>query len=102
MYHNVADEEYWVQIREDAFIPELSSALRGKKIGETVEHSATYADDFRVTDLAGKTVKYTITIKSMRKMRPATDEGMLARFGVKDMDELRANLVANISESISI
>jgi trigger factor len=97
--HYASDEEYWVQIREDAFIPELSTALRGKKIGETVEHSATYADDFRVTDLAGKTVKYTITIKSMRKMRPATDEGMLSRFGVKDMDELRANLVANMKDS---
>lgn len=97
--HYAADEEYWVQLREDAFIPALSTVLLGKKIGETVEHSATYADDFRVTDLAGKTVKYSITIKTMRKMRPASDEGMLSRFGVKDMDELRSNLIENIKAS---
>ena len=97
--HYAADEEYWVQLREDAFIPALSTVLLGKKMGETVNHSATYAEDFRVTDLAGKTVNYTITIKTMRKMRPANDEGMLARFGVKDMDELRSNLVANMQNS---
>jgi trigger factor len=97
--HYAADEEYWVQLREDAFIPALSTVLLGKKVGETVNHSATYAEDFRVTDLAGKTVNYTITIKTMRKMRPADDAGMLARFGVKDMDELRANLVANMKDS---
>lgn len=97
--HYAADDEYWVQLREDAFIPALSTVLLGKKIGETVTHSATYAEDFRLTDLAGKTVNYTITIKTMRKMRPATDESMLTRFGVKDMDELRTNLTGNIKDS---
>ena len=97
--HYAADEEYWVQLREDAFIPALSTVLLGKKIGETVSHSATYAEDFRITDIAGKTVNYTITIKTMRKMRPATDEGMLSRFGVADMETLRANMVENIKSS---
>ncbi len=87
--HYASDEEYWVQIREDAFIPELKSALSGKKLGETVEHSATYPADFRVTDLAGKTVKYTITLTKMRKLAPATDETTLERFGMKSMDELK-------------
>lgn len=97
--HYAADEEYWVQLREDAFIPELSKTLLGKKIGEPVAHTATYADDFRVTDLAGKTVNYTVTIKTMRKQKPATDEAMLTRFGVKDMEALRADLVKNIKSS---
>lgn len=97
--HYAADEEYWVQLREDAFIPALSTVLLGKKIGETVEHTATYAEDFRVTDLAGKTVKYTITLKTMRKMRPASDEDMLKRFGVATVEELRTNLVDNMKNS---
>lgn len=97
--HYAADEEYWVQLREDAFIPELSKALLGKKLNETVTHAATYADDFRVTDVAGKTVNYTITIKTMRKMRPATDETMLERFGVDSMETFRANMKSNLESS---
>lgn len=97
--HYASDEEYWVQLREDAFIPELSKVLLGKKCGETVQHTATYADDFRVTDIAGKTVNYTVTIKTMRKMRPATDEKVLERFGAKSMDELRESMMANLKDS---
>ncbi len=87
--HYASDEEYWVQIREDAFIPGLKEVLTGKALGETVEHSATYPEDFRVTDLAGKTVKYSITIKTMRKLDAADDESVLKRFGMESMDQLR-------------
>lgn len=97
--HYAAEKDYWVQLREDAFIPELSKALLGKKIGEPVEHTGTYPEDFRVTDIAGKTVKYSITIQTMRKQKPATDEDIIARFQVKDMDELRASVTENITAS---
>ncbi len=95
--HYAADEEYWVQIREDAFIPGLKDALTGKKMNEAVEHSATYPEDFRVTDLAGKTVKYTITITKMRKLEAATDEKTLERFGMKSMDELKDAIKQHIA-----
>ena len=53
--HYAADEEYWVQLQEDAFIPGLVGALLGKKLEETTQLTATYPADYRVTDLAGKT-----------------------------------------------
>lgn len=97
--HYAADDEYWVQLREDAFIPGLKDALTGKKLGETVEFSAQYAKDFRLTDLAGKDVKYTVTLKSMRKLTPADDAAVVARFGVKDMDELKGSVTENLKAS---
>ncbi len=97
--HYAADDEYWVQIREDAFIPGLKDVLTGKKLNESIEHTATYPEDYRVTDIAGKTVKYTITLKAMRKLAPADDATVIARFGAKDMDELRASVTEHIKGS---
>lgn len=97
--HYAADDEYWVQLREDAFIPGLKDALTGKKLNDTVALTAKYDKDFRVTDLAGKKVKYSITLKSMRKLTPADDAAVVARFGVKDMDELKASVTENLKAS---
>lgn len=97
--HYAADDEYWVQLREDAFIPGLKDALTGKKLGETVELTAKYAKDFRVADIAGKKVKYSVTLKSMRKLTPADDAAVIARFGAKDMDELKASVTENLKSS---
>lgn len=87
--HWVKDDEYWVQIREDAFIPGLKDLITGHKQGEALEHKVTYPKDFHVTDLAGKKVVYQITIKSLRKQKPADDATVLQRLGVASMEEMR-------------
>ena len=97
--HYAADEEYWVQLREDAFIPGLKDTLLGKKLGEEAELTATYPADYRVTDIAGKTVNYKITLKTMRKQVAADDETLLKRFGAKDMDDFREQLRSNLEQS---
>ncbi|MEG2725500.1 MAG: hypothetical protein RR982_06605, partial [Kiritimatiellia bacterium] len=97
--HYVADDEYWVQLREDAFIPGLSAQISNKKLGETVSFTSTYPKDFRIEDLKGKKVKYTVSVKSIRKMTPADDATVLQRFGVKDMAELNTKVSENLSSS---
>ena len=47
-------------------------------------------------DLAGKKVKYSVTLKAMRKLTPADDAAVLARFGKKDMAELTASITDNL------
>ena len=97
--HYAADDEYWVQLREDAFIPGLKDALTGKKLGETVELTSKYEKDFRIADLAGKKVKYSVTIKTMRVQQPADDATVIARFGAKDMAELTESITNNLKMS---
>ena len=94
--HYASDDEYWVQLREDAFIPGLKDALLGKKVGDKVALKASYPKDFRIEDLKGKRVNYDITVKSMRKLVPADDATVLARFGAKDMDELVKAVTDNL------
>lgn len=85
----VSDKNYWTQIREDAFLPGLKAALTGKKLGETVSFTSTYPEDYAITEIAGKTVNYTVTLTTLRKHKGATDEELIARHEVKSMDELR-------------
>ena len=91
-----ANTEYWVQLREDAFLPGLSEVLLGKKLGEQVALTSKYAKEFKIADLAGKKVKYSVTLKAMRKLTPADDAAVLARFGKKDMAELTASITDNL------
>ena len=95
--HYASDEEYWVQLQEDAFIPGLAGALLGKKLNESFAHAATFPADYRVKDLADKTVNYTITVKSMRKQQVLDDAALIQRMGCKDMDELRTKIRENIA-----
>ncbi|MDO5462351.1 MAG: trigger factor [bacterium] len=85
----VSDTNYWTQIREDAFIPGLKAALTGKKLGETVEFASTFPEDYAIPEVAGKTVNYKVTLSTLRKLKPATDEELVSRHEVKSMDELR-------------
>ena len=94
--HYASDDEYWVQLQEDAFIPGLAAALLGKKIDEHFELDATYPGDYRVKDLAGKTVHYAITVKKMRKQQAIDDATLISRMGCKDLDDLRNSMRQNI------
>lgn len=92
-----ADKDYWVQLREDAFIPGLRDALLGKKLNETVSLTAVYPEDYRIEDLKGRTVNYQVTVSSMRKMTVADDQTILERFNLKSMDELRQRVTDQLT-----
>lgn len=96
--HFVSSEDYWVQLQEDFFIPGLAAALIGKKLGETCAFDATFPGDFKVAELAGKTVHYQVTVKTMRKQEPLDDEALLKRMGnYENMDAFRASVRENIT-----
>ncbi len=87
--HYAEDKEYWVQLREDAFLPGLRDALLGKALNASFDLVSTYPADYRIEDLAGKTVNYKVTLTELRKMTPADDEAVVARMGLGSMEELR-------------
>ncbi len=91
--HYAEDKEYWVQLREDAFLPGLRDALLGKKLNDSFELDSTYPADYRIEDLAGKTVHYNVTLVSLRKMTPADDAAVVARMGAESIEKLRETIV---------
>lgn len=100
--HYIADNDYWTQIREDAFLPGLKNALTGKKVGETVQFAGTFAEDYAIAELAGKTVNYTVTLKTLRKRQAATDEEMLSRYNHSSIDEFKDLIKGHLERSSKI
>ncbi len=88
--HWVKDDEYWAQMANDSYIPGLKDQLVGKTVGAQVSFTAEYPADFTLADLAGKKVAYDITVKSFRKQVPANDEMIAQRFGLADIDAVKA------------
>jgi trigger factor len=77
-------------------------ALRGKRIGETVEIEEPFAADHRVEELRGKTAKMKVTLKSLRTRQvPALDDELarsLGIEGVEGLDPLRARIRADLEK----
>jgi FKBP-type peptidyl-prolyl cis-trans isomerase (trigger factor) len=64
-------EDHWVDLPEEGqaareFIPGLAAAVLGMSAGETKTFDATYAEDFPIAAVAGKTVSYEVTASQVK------------------------------------
>lgn len=64
-------DDHWVDLPEEGadpreFIPGLAAAVVGLSAGDTKTFEATFADDFPVEAVTGKTVSYEITVKQVK------------------------------------
>lgn len=60
-------ENYWVQMKEDAFLPGFSEQLAGATTGDQREVKCTVGDDFPVEDLKGKELVFNVTVKGIKE-----------------------------------
>ena len=68
-------EGYWIKVGEDHFLPEFSKQLIGMVTGseKAIEH--TFADDFSIEAVRGKTFTYTVTATEIKTEElPAMEE----------------------------
>ncbi len=80
-----------VQIGGGETLPAFTEALRGVSPGETREFDVPYPEDFGVAELAGKTVQFRATVKSVRRKElPALDDAFAQDLGdFANIDALR-------------
>ena len=71
--------------------PAFSDALRGAEPGDVREAEITYPDDYQAAKLAGKTVKFQITLKQIRlRELPELNDDFAKDLGdFQNMEELR-------------
>lgn len=87
--------DHWVDLPEEGeepreFIPGLSAAIVGMSAGQTKTFDATFAADFPVEVVAGKTVSYTITLTQVKERDlPALDDAFANSLGVESLEELK-------------
>ena len=76
--------------KNDDMIPGINAALKGKKSGDEVKHTAKFAKDFEEKAIAGKEVNYEIKVDEVQRKVPIeSDEELCSKLMVKNLDELK-------------
>lgn len=72
---------------------EISEALQGARVGDTRTATKVLPDDLEDSDKAGRTVRYRITLKDLkRKVLPEIDDDLAASVGTDSLGELRGRI----------
>lgn len=88
-------DDHWVDLPEEGaepreFIPGLAAAVVGLSAGETKTFDATYAEDFPIPAVAGKTVSYEVTVKQVKERQlPELNDDFAKAIGADSVDALR-------------
>ena len=73
----------------DGVPPEVNEAIQGARTGDTRTAERTFPEDDEKTDRAGKTVRYSIEVKALkRKVLPDVDDELAKNLGLEDLGEL--------------
>ncbi len=83
-----AKEEFWIKAGEDQFLPGFSSELINMVVGSEKTFPHTFADEFAIEALRGKTLDYTVTVTEI-KTEVLEDEETLAgkMFSAEQLEE---------------
>ena len=94
-----AGTDFWTQVEEGRFLPEILEALKGMKAGETKEGvKVSFPEDAAPEPLKGKSAVYTLTLKSFRSRTLPDDAGFVAAAKAESMDALRADFRKRMEE----
>ncbi len=95
-----AGTDFWTQVEEGRFVPEILEALKGMKAGETKEGvKVSFPQEAAPEPLQGRTAVYTITLKSFRSRTLPDDAGFVAAAKAESMDALRADFRTRLEEA---
>lgn len=94
-------EGHWVAIEEDSFMPGLPQGLEGVSAGDEKELTLTMKEDFPISDLAGKDVVFSCSVKEVREKRvpEITPELFAGALPEKSMDEIKEIVRGNLKAS---
>jgi len=95
----LANEDYFIEVGRGNFNETFEQGLIGMEKGEEREIEVTYPDDALNTLVAGKTVRYKVTLKNIQKRNlPEIDDEFAQRFGIglKTVEDLKNKLREHI------
>ncbi len=87
-------DQYPLEIGSKRFVPGFEEQMIGMKVGEWRDIKVTFPDDYHSTDIAGKEVVFSVTVKGIKeKILPALDENFVKNFEkYESLDEIRADI----------
>ena len=94
-------EDYHFALGEDGFLPGLGEGLVGAQAGDTREVNCTMRENFPITELAGKEVCFSCSIKEVQEKQvpEITAELFATIFPDKSLDEVRDEVRKHLKEN---
>jgi trigger factor len=100
-------KDYSLVLGAGGMLPEFEAAAVGMKAGETKSFDLTFPEDYRNKDVAGKKVKFSITMNRVEAAQlPEVDAEFAKSVGIADgdvsklQDEVRSNLRTEVSRRL--
>ncbi|MCD6052673.1 MAG: tig [Verrucomicrobia bacterium] len=95
-------ENFWMNIAKDQFIPGFTEQLVGAKKGETVKVTVDFPADFVSQPLAGKKGEYQVTINQVKeKGLPEVNEEFAKSWGAEDLDKLKEGVKNDLQNELN-
>lgn len=97
--YDFAEDSYEMMIGEQDFGEEVDDALMGGKVGDVLDFSVSYDDDFGDVMLCGKEISYHIEIQSISDViyPELTNEFVKEEFGEQSVEAWRDTLKEELS-----
>ena len=89
-----AGNDFNLTLGSNQFIPGFETGIVGHKVGEKFDLDLTFPDDYNATDLQGKKVVFTTTLKSVKEViLPKIDNALAEKSGpFKTIAELKSDI----------
>lgn len=91
--------DFTLTLGEGRMLADFESALKGQKLGEEREFDVKFPDDYQAPNLAGKTARFSATLKKVEAPQvPELDQAFAKSLGVADgdLEKMRADIRDNL------
>lgn len=96
-------EDLVLELGAGRMIPGFEDGLIGAAVGETRTLDLTFPDPYKATHLAGKPVRFEITLNALSEpCLPELDEALVKEFGVEsgDVERFKSDVRANMEREL--
>jgi trigger factor len=88
-----AAEDFPLVLGAGGFIPGFEEQLVGAKADDALDVEVTFPEDYGAKHLAGKAVRFAVTVKAVKAPKPApVDDDLAKRYGAESLDDLKKQL----------
>lgn len=92
-------KDFWCQVGDGRFLPELSEALEGMRCGESKEGIVVvFSDDIQFEELQGKDASYDLTVKTLRKLVLPEREELATQLRLEGVEKLDGQIRDSLEE----